>query len=287
MLAGLPSITAEAVCFARASDERRDPSVRIVHDPYARYFLTPPTRALLAAHELAGRASRLTPAWPALAAYVRTRHRFIDDDLAKALREDAVEQLVVLGAGYDSRAWRFAEPLAGRPVFEVDFPSTGRQKNRIAGSLHDLPDVDRRVVAIDFETQSLAERLAAAGFEVGRPTYFVWEGVSMYLTRSALKETLTVLTELGGSGSRLSMDYLRLDDEPTLRGTYHRNVGGLLSLLGEPTTLFIHPEDATTMMQGCGWTVDDLADASELEQRYVRDRQHVHRTAFVLSAETR
>src|SRR5262249_55238339 len=127
MVPNAPSQTAEAVCLMRAIEQRRPPAQRIVDDPYAKLFLGRLARAALASWEASGTLG--TPAGglsPGLAAYVLTRHRFIDDCLQHALAGD-VQQLVLLGAGYDSRAYRFAAALHGRPVFEVDFPATSRR----------------------------------------------------------------------------------------------------------------------------------------------------------------
>src|SRR5262249_43732412 len=124
---GRPSQTAEVVCLMRASDQRRPSAERILDDPYARWFLGPMSRAALASWEASGRGGKLAERLsPGLTAFVLTRHRWIDDCLRRALARD-VEQVVLLGAGYDTRAYRFASELAGRPVFEVDFPATSRR----------------------------------------------------------------------------------------------------------------------------------------------------------------
>src|SRR5215510_14452541 len=190
MVPNAPSQTAEAVCLMRAMEQRRPAGERILGDPYAKLFLNRLARAALASWEASGAlgaaAARLSPG---LAAYIVTRHRFIDDCLRRALAR-SVEQLVLLGAGYDSRAYRFAGALKGRPVFEVDFPATSRRKARIvARAGGQLPSADVRAVEIDFATDSLEQRLREAGFRARRPCFFVWEGVSMYLTRDAVKAT--------------------------------------------------------------------------------------------------
>ena len=159
-------------------------------------FLGRLARAALLSWEASGTLGNLAERLsPGLTAYVLTRHRFIDDRLRRALAGD-VRQLVLLGAGYDSRAYRFAPELAGRPVFEVDFPATSRRKSRILSRRAEtLPRVDVRRVEIDFEVDSLAARLREAGFRSGRRTFFVWEGVSMYLTRAAVKDTLATIRD--------------------------------------------------------------------------------------------
>src|SRR3954451_12288544 len=123
-----PSLTAQAVTLYRALEMRRPSHDRIVSDSYAQLFLNPALRAAttglglaLPAIDIAERNSTT-----GLSTYVLCRHRFIDDHLSAAL-DDGVEQVIILGAGYDSRAYRFADQLDGRPVFEVDLPPLSRR----------------------------------------------------------------------------------------------------------------------------------------------------------------
>lgn len=273
MVPSRPSRTAEAVAFMRALDHLRPAADRVVDDPFAAWFLGKLGRAHLASPV---RAVFL----PALVTYVQARHRYMDDTLRVAL--PGVEQVVILGAGYDMRAWRFASAVGSRPVFEVDYPSTQRRKERILG---DRPSpVDLRRVSIDFETQTLPEVLGAAGFRPGAPTFFVWEGVSMYLTRAAVKSTLLSLAALGGPGSGLTMDFWQLLDSPDLVATARRVSAGLLSLLGEPLTFALHPEEVGDFLRRLGWRVSDTADAQVLRQRYLRDGRGIYPACFVVTA---
>jgi methyltransferase (TIGR00027 family) len=287
MVPNAPSQTAEAVCLMRATEQRHAPAQRIVDDPYAKLFLGRLSRAALASWEASGTLGNLAERLsPGLTAYVLTRHRFIDERLRRALAR-GVEQLVLLGAGYDSRAYRFAAELGGRPVFEVDFPATSRRKARIlTGRAHTLPPTDVRRVEIDFETDSLSVRLSEAGFKQGRRTFVVWEGVSMYLTRSAVKATLTTIHAITAPRSELAMDFWYFLDSPDLLTTAYRMSANLLSLLGEPVAFGIHPEDVDPFLQRLGYRVSDLADATELERRYIRDGRSVIPGSYLVDAST-
>ena len=287
MVPNAPSQTAEAVCLMRATEQRHAAAERIVDDPYAKLFLGRLSRAALASWEASGTLGNLAERWsPGLAAYVLTRHRFIDDRLRKALA-GKLEQLVLLGAGYDSRAYRFAAELKGRPVFEVDFPATSRRKARLlAPRAAALPSVDVRRIEIDFETDSLAGRLGEAGFKPRRRTFVVWEGVSMYLTRSAVKATLTTLREITAPGSELTMDCWYFLDSPDLMTTAYRMSANLLSLLGESVAFGIHPEDVGHFLARLGYRVRDLADSAELERRYIRDGRRVIPGNYLVHAAT-
>src|SRR5207247_1257921 len=110
-------------------------------------------------------------------------------------------------AGYDMRAYRFAAALRGRPIYEVDHPATGARKARIvARHGAKLPVVNVIRVTVDFQTQSFRKELGRAGFRDGARTFFIWEGVSMYLTRTAVKSTLTTLAQMSAAGSEVVMD---------------------------------------------------------------------------------
>lgn len=280
-----PSRTAEAVCLFRAADQCRPPAARIVDDPYAKMFLGPAARTALTAVEWTGRLGELAEGFaPGVVTFVLCRHRFIDACLSRALN-GAVAQIVLLGAGYDTRAYRLAEAIGERPVFEVDFPATSRRKAEQVEAYRDvLPAVEIRRVEIDFLSQQLDERLLLAGFQPNAATFFVWEGVAMYLTRKAVKDTLARIHQLGATGSTLAMDYWYLVDSPGLFGTAVRLSSNLLHLLGEPVTFSLHPEDAGPFMERLGFSVLDLADHVELRRRYVRDGRRIHAGNYVIEA---
>ena len=128
---GQPSQTAEGVCWMRGAEQRRKPAERIVDDPYAKFFLGPMLGATLNAWEASGVLGDLAELFsPGLITFVLCRHRYIDDCLRRALGGN-LEQVVILGAGYDMRAYRLAQEINHRPVFEVDHPATSRRKARI------------------------------------------------------------------------------------------------------------------------------------------------------------
>ncbi len=273
----------------RASDQRRAADRRIVDDPYARFFLGPWLRGALASLERTGRLGEQSERlFPNLTTYVLTRHRFIDDCLAAALARGRVDQLVLLGAGYDTRAYRFAEPLAGRATFEVDYPATGDRKQRLVKRRADeLPGARVVRVPIDFQAQALGERLVSEGFRRGARTFWVWEGVAPYLTRAAVKATLATIRELSAAGSELAMDYWFLLDSPAAIATAVRMSSQLLSILGEPVTFGLDPDDAPDFMRRAGFRTVDLALPADLEARYVRDGRRVYPADYLLHARTR
>lgn len=284
-LSGRPSLTAEAVTVARAIEHLRPEHERIVDDPYAELFLGRAGRAAVAAWRLNGPATRLVKRFdPGGITFVACRHRYIDDALLAALDEGAA-QVVLLGAGYDARAYRHRATFAGRPCYEVDLAPISRRKAGIVSRHRStFPDADVRRVEIDFETQTLGETLAGAGFQTGGRTFVSWEGVSMYLTRSAVKATVSALADLCGTGSTLAMDGWYLDDDPGLAGTALRIAPGMLSVIGEAVTFGIHPEEMPCFLERFGWGVTDVATPDVLQQRYAGPDRPVSRSVYVLTA---
>ena len=281
-----PSLTAEAVTMARAVEHLKPASARIIDDPWAHLFLSRAARRTLAAWSglLTGRLlSRLGVTGTT---YVPLRHRFIDEHLLAALEAGAA-QVVLLGAGYDTRAYRFAEQLDGRPVYEVDLAAISRAKAATIAKHHDeFPDANVVRVEIDFESQALTDVLADAGLGVGDRTFFVWEGVPMYLTRAAVTTTLDAVHALGGDGSQIAHDMWHLVDDPGPLGTARRSAPSALSLIGEPITFGIHPEDYEWFLRRHGFALVDLALASELQARFAPDsRAILDDSLYVLAAE--
>ncbi|MGM7776749.1 class I SAM-dependent methyltransferase [Arthrobacter sp. KNU-44] len=130
------------------------------------------------------------------------RVTFFDGALDRAL--PGIDQLVILGAGFDTRPYRLPRdtPLSS---FEVDAPNTQAVKREIL----DKAGIDVRKVAFvpaDFEKDDWLAKLVDAGFDVGRPSLFLWEGVTMYLDREAIEDTLRKVASCA-KGSLLAFDY--------------------------------------------------------------------------------
>jgi methyltransferase (TIGR00027 family) len=116
------------------------------------------------------------------------RSRFAEDRLAAALGR--LNQYVVLGAGLDSYALRMGEGLGSTIVFEVDDPPFQAWKRRRIEDLGLKAPQQVRYVPCDFETMSLETALALQGFAADEPCFITWLGVTQYLTRDAIRETL-------------------------------------------------------------------------------------------------
>ncbi len=144
---------------------------------------------------------------PGVLGYLAARTRYIDDYLQTCLNEGGLAQLVILGAGLDSRAYRF-EGLMGRvKVFEVDHPTTQQDKvKRVKKILGQLPE-HVTYVPIDFIEETL-RKLFDFGYDKQRQTLFIWEGVTPYLAPEAVDDTLKFVWKNSGQGSSIIFDYV-------------------------------------------------------------------------------
>src|SRR5215216_3723653 len=182
------------VAAGRAVGAREpDPSVRnpdylaekLLGDPSTLHVDHPAVRALSLDYEAAMNDMDVVTAVRMM--IVRTR--FIDDALARAI-EGGAAQVVILGAGFDSHAYRFQELLAHVRIFEVDRPATQALKRHRVNEVLGGPPANLTYVPIDFQHEDLLDVLKRHGYDASQRTFFILEGVTMYLPENAARDTL-------------------------------------------------------------------------------------------------
>src|SRR3954451_25262114 len=199
-----PSRTAAYVALFRALETRLPDDRRLFSDPFAESFLDGRLGAALKAAKVPVTGAIVPEVidrrWPGPRTSVLVRTRFIDAAVEAAIG-DGVEQIVILGAGFDARGYRLDAASRAR-VFEVDEAGTQEVKRRVIEKrLGSIPP-HVTYVAVDFERDDLGAALRAAGLDPARRVMFVWEGVTPYLTPEAVDATLRLLPTLGAPGSR-------------------------------------------------------------------------------------
>jgi methyltransferase (TIGR00027 family) len=203
---GKPSQTAAMVACMRALADRGWTLTRGFRDPTAAQLIPPAWVRVLSLVDWLLRRMSKGRRHRALTRLdiLPLRTLAIDAALAEALT-GGCHQVVILGAGLDGRAHRMTE-LADVHVFEVDHPATQAYKRRKAAA---LPRTCRELsyIAVDFERDSLTEKLAESGHAADRPTAWIWEGVTMYLTDAALQSTLAAIASRFAPRSRLLAQY--------------------------------------------------------------------------------
>lgn len=256
MRTGLPSFTAMVVAGARAVAGVDACAEALVPRPLG-----------LAFGALRGsRVARLLSF--GLVDHLELRTRAIDDVIADV----AAPQLVVLGAGLDSRAYRMTA-LAEAIVFEVDHPATQAFKRARAGRLARTAR-EVRFVGVDFERDDLGERLGDSGHDPARPTTWIWEGVTPYLTPEAIDATLGVLEARSADGSALVLTYGTPDLE-TLSRAFQPLVLPAFRVLGEDLRGLMTRERAHALVGAHGFDVTADEGIAELARRYGLREPHL------------
>ena len=215
------SLTAAGIAVARAIESEKPEGERICYDPYARRFAPGWLYSITALFVKIGYAE-----WrgPGVVGFIVARDRYIDDVLQDFLK-DGLQQLVILGAGLDSRAYRFDGLKDRVKVFEVDHPATQAEKLARVQAIFGILPAHVAYVPVDFNTQTLEQRLPESGYDPKLKTLFIWQGVTMYLTAEAVDDTLRFVVQHSAPGSAIVFDYiyrLVLDGDPEAwRGQQH------------------------------------------------------------------
>jgi methyltransferase (TIGR00027 family) len=266
------------VALLRALGTDGATGVRDFSDPMAERLLPP---GWSGAQRLFARAARGRP-WVGRALWraslgmidiLPLRTRAIDDALRDGMHSD---QLVILGAGLDGRAWRLPE-LSSVTVFEVDHPATQRYKRaQVEGMSPTAKEV--KFVAVDFERDSLKEALARAGHRADRPTFWIWEGVIMYLHPDAMRATLDEMAELSAPGSQVAATYV-------VGGPGRRVLGWVTGSFREPLLGLTNAETIDGDFTHAGFRVLSDTSAREWSARYSDRRPVLLTGARILVAE--
>jgi methyltransferase (TIGR00027 family) len=241
------SRTAFTAAAARAAHLLVDAEPVIFPDTLAERLLGGRAEELLAYHRLHG----THPVLAGARAQAVCRSRFTEERLTHV--NSGIDQYLILGAGLDSFAYRDAP---GRfRVFEVDHPATQTVKRELLAGAGIAEPASVTFVPVDFEADSLRERLVQSGLDPFRPVFVSWLGVTMYLTRKAI---LATLTQLGGfaPGSEIVTDHLlppELRDAPG--NAYAEAVAPMAAEQGEPWRSFLSPAAMAALLGGAGFEV--------------------------------
>lgn len=266
--------TAQGVAKQRLIETLAKSDKRIINDPYAERFVIGAGLIKLMGHKLS---VWLTQKFvPGLHEHLISRTRFIDEHVKKSVAIGA-EQYVILGAGYDMRAHRLELPSSLK-IFEVDQPEV--QERKRSKLPQELPNSENiTYVSIDFNHQSLAEQLLAAGFDKSKSTVFTLEGVSQYITKDAVASTIKELAALTqNTSSTFFISYvdelLDKDPENCFGNGYPKTekraelIKGLAAKAGEPWISFYTAEEIESLLFQHGFIVKENKSLEDLNSAY-------------------
>jgi methyltransferase (TIGR00027 family) len=256
------SQTALMVCAYRARVSRSERPLFV--DPWAESLAGDEGHAIARAFD---------ERWPAMELWLALRVAYLDRLIDVMTDRPGVRQVVILGAGYDTRAARL--PYSGVRYFEVDHPATQAAKRARLAGLPGYPAEAATYAPCDFEREDPVERLAAAGLSLREPTLVMWEGVVPYLTEAAVRATATSLARGLDPRSLVAFDVPGKNmAEGKKLSAEDQRARDFVGDLAEPVRF--GSDHVTPLLAGCGFrwvrtvTFDDLA--LEHGFGYQRDR---------------
>ena len=267
--------TAQGVAKQRLIETLARSDERIINDPYADRFVIGASFIKLMGHKLSVWLTRKVA--PGLHEHLISRTRFIDD-LIKKGAASGVEQYVILGAGYDSRAHRLELPSSLR-IFEVDQPEVqARKRSKLPKELPNSENVT--YVTVDFTHQSLTKQLMAAGFDQSKSTVFTLEGVSQYITKEAVSSTIKELATLTQKASSIFFisyvdELLDKDPEACFGKGYPKAAKRAETIkylsakaAGEPWISFYTAEEIESVLSQNGFSIEENVTLEDLNPVY-------------------
>ena len=266
--------TAQGVAKQRLIESLAKPDRRIINDPYAKNFVLGANIIKLMGHRLS--------VWlgnkiiPGMHEHLISRTRYIDDLIEKSTFAN-IEQYVILGAGYDSRAHRLKLPSKLK-IFEVDQSEVQELKRlRLPDNMPNRESIT--YVDIDFNHQSLKEQLINVGFDQNKSTIFTLEGVSQYISREALDATLKEVADLNlNSDSKIFISYvnklLKEDSKACFGKGYSKPekavsfITNSAAKMGEPWISFYSAEEIESILSQNNFTLIENKTLADLNSKY-------------------
>jgi methyltransferase (TIGR00027 family) len=251
-----PSQMAEGIAMQRFGESKKPEDERICYDPYAIHFIRPEIIEFGMKHpeEAKAKIEQTENLFPGLSISIMARVRYFDDFIIKSI-EEGLEQLVILGAGYDTRAYRIEELKENIKVFEVDHPNTQSFKIEKIKEIFGYTPDNVVYVPVDFETETLSQKLFDNGYSSLKKTLFIMEGLVMYIPPKSVAETLSFIVENSGKGSAVLFDYY---PESVVDGTCKLEIGtnikNHLIQIGEPLQFGIKEDEIEDFLTQFGFS---------------------------------
>jgi methyltransferase (TIGR00027 family) len=266
------SRTAEFTCMSRAASYKETRECYKGSD-YIAYALVPGFVKLLLRFPRFCQLYNKHLAPKGIYEYVIARTKYIDSQYMNAL-EQGFDQIVIFGAGFDSRAQRFSERNKKTKIFELDAPITQREKLIAFKEKNILVPENLIYVPINFKKDSLAEKLAEAGFVENRTSLFLLEGVTMYLSGDAVDRTFTFIRDVSGKGSLVVFDYIYaevLRQENKYYG--EKDIFKTVAKAGEAWLFALEEGEIEQFLQKYDFTLKNYSNAQTLEEQYFKNQK--------------
>ncbi|MFA0833035.1 MAG: SAM-dependent methyltransferase [Methanobacterium formicicum] len=265
---------AEGIAMQRFAESSKGEDERICYDPYAIHFIRPEIIEFGKKHpeeakELIENTERL---FPGLSSSIMSRVRYFDDFVKKSVA-DGLKQLVILGAGYDTRAYRIEELKEDVNIFEMDHPNTqGYKIETIKEIFGSIPE-NVIYVPVDFEKEKISEKLVENGFISSKKTLFILEGLVMYIPPESVAEIFSFITENSAKGSMVIFDYYPQSVvDGTSRLEVGQNIRNHLLKIGEPLQFGIEEEEIENFLKEFGFSSIENVTSEDYKKAYFQGK---------------
>jgi methyltransferase (TIGR00027 family) len=262
--------TAYRVMFYIALEQYQPDEHRLIHDALARQMLPRRIKLMLSAFGFKPFRqwflSLIDRFYPGVLDSGLCRKRYIDDKLVEALHT-GIDTIVILGSGLDTLAYRLPQ-LSTLRVYEVDLPQTIAYKGKKLRQLYGAIPSHVKLVPMDFDRQALADVLKSHGYSLDQKSFFIWEGVTQYISEAAVRAVFEFLAQVK-PGSRMVFTYVVkdfIDGEKTygLERLYQ------IYRVKNPIWQFgLHPAQIAVFLGGYTWKELEQVGAAEYRQRYL------------------
>jgi methyltransferase (TIGR00027 family) len=201
--------------------------------------------------------------------FMIARTAFFDRIVEQALKGN-IEQVVLLGAGYDSRPYRFSQFIRDTKIFELDAKPTQDRKREYLHRAEISISEQISFVPINFETDHLRETLTEAGYSQEKKTLFIWEGVTYYLSSEAVDNMLAFVRSNSPPGSSISFDYASLSDKALNEdGAKELRKHMQSKYSSEPTKFGIQAGEIEAFLAERGFEVIEHLTAAEMSEKFL------------------
>lgn len=266
------SRTAEWTCVSRAASSLEADS-HYRSDDYIAMRLVPTYIRFLLWDPLIRRFYSQVMAPKGVYEYTIARTKYIDAVFQDVLVK-GFDQVLIFGAGFDTRALRFQAEAGDTTVFELDVPITQEAKLRQYGKRGLSVPANVEFISIDFDKESLPEKLEEAGFGIGKRSLFILEGLLMYLQPESVDGTFRVIEQFAGGGSEVVFDYVQVSVLQRPEAYYGgKEIVASVNKAGERWHFGIEQGELERFLETYGLRVIEHKDARELERIYFSDAE--------------
>jgi methyltransferase (TIGR00027 family) len=265
----IAKVPALRLAFLRAVESYHPEQERLFNDRFSRGLMPGLWKAFLLPglrHAIVALTERVGPGFIG-SLYCRTR--YIDDALCDALKA-GITQVVILGAGFDARAYRISN-IERVQVFELDLPATQRLKQKLLEKVVGKLPAHVSFAPIDFDRQDIEEVMTAAGFRKGLKTFFIWEGVTQYLAAEAVDKTFRYMSAGAAQGSEIVFTYIHQGIiDGTARSKTDQKLVSSAHRSGTPWIFGIAPSELAEYLTQRDLEVVEEVWAPEFRTRYLK-----------------